>query len=147
MDRTLAVVLIAALALIVGIAGRRMISRSQGESGESPRVQGAYRVPTRIDRTDFAEPDKAWLVAVFSSETCSGCIDTLEAASQLGSDAVSVEEVEALRRKDLHARYGIDAVPTTLICDETGAVRRWFLGPTSAADLWGAVAELRTAED
>lgn len=147
MDRTVTVVLVAALAVVIGVIIQGIIHRSRGGSRESPRVQGAYRVPTSIQRADFAEPDKAWLVAVFSSETCAGCIDTFEAARQLRSEEVSVEEVEVVRHKALHDKYGIDAVPTTLVCDATGAVRRWFLGPTSAAGLWGAVAELRSDED
>ena len=43
----------------------------------------------------------------------------------------------------LHERYGIDAVPTTVVCDAQGGVVRSFLGPVSATHLWAAVAEVR----
>ncbi len=147
METVPAVALAAGLALIVGLVSHRLIARSGPTSDGPTRVDGAYRVPTRLDRTDFADPHAPWLVVVFSSDTCSGCSDTLEAARQLTSSAVAVQEVEVVQHDDLHARYGIDAVPTTVVCDDDGDVRRWFLGPTSAADLWGAVAELRDGEE
>ena len=34
-------------------------------------------------------------------------------------------------------------MPTTLIVDTDGVVRAVFLGPTTATDLWAALAELR----
>ena len=143
MSTAAAVVLAALLAGVVGFAAHRIRSKRTPGSKTSSHVDGAYRVPTRVTRGDFAGPVKPWLVVVFSSDSCSGCTDTLAAARQLESSAVAVDEIETVRDRDLHSRYGIDAVPTTLVCDDEGAVRRWFLGPVSTADLWGAVAEVR----
>jgi len=59
---------------------------------------------------------------------------------------VAVQEVEVRRDRGLHQRYEIDAVPLVVVADRTGAVRAHHLGPTTAADLWGTLAELRRAD-
>jgi len=51
--------------------------------------------------------------------------------------------VEFPDRKDLHDRYGIDAVPTVVVVDADGVVRGSFIGPVTATDLWAGVAEIR----
>ncbi len=83
-------------------------------------------------------------MVVFTSATCATCAATWEVARQLASSAVATQEVEAIRDAALHDRYGIDAVPTTIVCDAEGGVVRSFLGPVSATHLWAAVAEARS---
>jgi hypothetical protein len=61
----------------------------------------------------------------------------------LACDDVAVEEAEVTARRDLHDRYGIDAVPTLVVADADGVVRASFVGPVTATDLWAAVAEVR----
>lgn len=100
-------------------------------------------VPRRVDRLDFVRPEAEWLVAVFTSATCSTCAGVWERARLLESDHVAVQELEFDAAAVLHARYRIDAVPTLVIADRDGEVRRAFLGPTSSADLWAAMAEVR----
>jgi thioredoxin-related protein len=62
----------------------------------------------------------------------------------LESDAVAVQEVESLVRRDLHDRYGVEAVPTVVVADADGVVQASFVGVPPAAELWAAVAEVRT---
>ena len=59
----------------------------------------------------------------------------------LESTDVVTCEVEP-RRGDLHRRYEIAAVPTTVVAEHEGVVRRAFVGAFTATDLWAAVAEL-----
>ena len=102
-----------------------------------------HHVPTSVARADFARPEADWLVAVFTSATCDSCAATWEVARQLESPAVATQEVEVAAEPALHERYGIDAVPTTVVCDAEGGVVRSFLGPVTATHLWAAVAEAR----
>jgi hypothetical protein len=106
-------------------------------------VRTGYAVPTQVDRDDFDRPEAPWLVAVFTSSTCTSCAGVWERARPLASDAVAVQELEVVARKDLHHRYGIEAVPAALVIDHEGVVVRSFLGPVTATDLWAAVAEAR----
>ena len=82
---------------------------------------------------------------VFSSATCLGCHEVVEAAAPLASDAVAVDEVELSARRALHERYSIDAVPTLVIVDAEGVVRDSYVGPVGATELWARVAELRSS--
>ncbi len=61
----------------------------------------------------------------------------------LASSAVSVSTVDYLDHADLHQRYEIDAVPTAVIADGNGVVKRGFIGPVTATDLWAGLAEAR----
>ena len=102
-----------------------------------------YTAPAQLDRADFPGPDAPWLVAVFSSATCSTCAEVWTRAQVLESEVVAVAEVEAQRDAELHRRYRIEAVPITVVADSTGVVRRSFVGPVSSTHLWAALAELR----
>lgn len=48
------------------------------------------------------------------------------------------------RTKALHAKYAIDGVPILVIADADGVVRKHFIGPVTATDLWAAAAEARS---
>jgi hypothetical protein len=106
-------------------------------------VVDRHHVPSSVDRADFVRPTAEWLVVVFTSATCNTCASTWEVARQLESAAVSTQEVEVAAEPALHERYGIDAVPTTIVCDTEGGVVQSFLGPVTATHLWAAVAEVR----
>jgi hypothetical protein len=64
----------------------------------------------------------------------------------LASKDVAVQDVSYQQRRDLHDRYGIEAVPVVLVADTEGVVRASFVGPPPAAELWAAVAALREPE-
>ena len=132
----LAVALAGVVALVAYLLQRR-------RPGVVPVVE-RHHVPTGVERADFARPDADWLVVVFTSATCDTCAATWEVARQLESPAVAVQEVEATRDRALPGRYGIDAVPITIVCDEAGAVVDSFVGPVTATHLWAAVAEVRS---
>lgn len=137
MERLLIAIVIVAVAAAVGEVVRR---RRQLDPPTQPRRE----LPSQLDRSDFAHPEVPWLVAVFSSETCSTCADVVRKAEVLRSDDVTVEIVPYQTRRDTHARYSIDAVPCLVVADADGTVRTGFLGPVTATDLWAAVAEARS---
>jgi hypothetical protein len=130
-----AVVLAAAVLVVAWVSQRR-------RRPDAP-VRTGFTVPQQLDRQDFDRPDAPWLVAVFTSATCDSCRSVWDKVRHLEAAAVVVQELEVGARKDLHERYGIDAVPTTVVADAEGVVRESFLGPVTATDLWAAVAELR----
>jgi hypothetical protein len=134
------------IALMIGLAlvavvVAAVLQRRQARP-DAP-VRTGYAVPGQVDRADFPRPDAPWLVAVFTSATCGTCAGVWERAQPLASDAVVVVELEHVADRELHDRYGIEAVPTALVIDADGVVCRSFLGPVTATDLWAAVAEAR----
>jgi hypothetical protein len=54
-----------------------------------------------------------------------------------------VNTVDYVDQAELHQRYEIDAVPITVIADFSGVVKRGFIGPVTATDLWAGLAEVR----
>lgn len=103
----------------------------------------SHTLPDHLDRGDFDRPEAPWLVAVFTSATCSTCAGVWDKARLLASDDVAVHEVEVTAARSLHERYRITAVPALVVADAAGEVRATFLGPVTATDLWATVAELR----
>lgn len=133
------VLLLGALAGAAAVVASVIRSRTRSEAPTRP----AWSVPDHLERGEFDRPDAPWLVAVFSSATCLACRATWEKARQMESESVAVQELEATEAADLHARYGVDAVPLVVVAGPDGSVRASFLGEPPAADLWAAVAEAR----
>ncbi len=129
--------------LVVGLVAGAVAWYLQRTQRTEPERGPSWHVPTLVDRADFDRPEAPWLVAVFSSATCLACADVREKAAALASDQVVVVDLEAVEQRELHQRYGIDAVPLVLVADAGGIVRRHFVGPVTATDLWAAVAEVR----
>ena len=136
MVRLLPAVLLATVVALLAVYLQRR------RPGAAPVVD-RHHVPTALARADFARPEADWLVVVFTSSTCDTCAATWVVARLLESPAVATQQVEVSAEPVLHERYGIDAVPTTVVCDAQGGVVRSFLGPVSATHLWAAVAEAR----
>lgn len=136
MDRLILVVALVLVAVGVAVVLQRRRPRP------APTTVG-HALPDRVDRQDFDRPDAPWLVAVFTSATCSTCAGVWDKARQLASEDVAVAELEFGAAKPMHQRYGIDAVPSVVVADRAGVVRATFVGPVTATDLWASVAELR----
>jgi len=133
--------LIVAAALITLAAAAAFLLRRRRPA---PPTQPHWTVPTQLDREDFEESGRAWLVAVFTSSACQSCQRATAKAAVLASPQVAYQEIAYQDDKELHERYGIDAVPTIVMADGEGVVRKSFVGVPSATDLWAALAEART---
>ena len=132
-----------AVAVVVFVAAVAVALVLRRRRRSSPPTQVSYIAPRQLDRSEFDRPDADWLVAVFSSATCASCAAMVEKANVLASPSVAVQELEARAHRDVHRRYGIEAVPITVLADADGVVRAAFVGPATATDLWAAVAEAR----
>ena len=131
------------IVVVLGGVAAAVAAILRRRGADAPEQGAEWAVPVQLDREDFVRPDAEWLVVVFSSATCLACQGTWDKAKHLEADAVAVQEVEAIADKALHDRYQVDAVPLVVVADRDGAVRRSFVGPPTATDLWAALAELR----
>lgn len=109
-----------------------------------PPPRDVYPVPRQLDRSDFPRRDTPWLVALFSSTTCDSCESLPPKLAVLESPDVATCEIEYHARPELHRRYEISGIPTTVVADGDGVVYAAFVGAFTATDLWAAVAEART---
>ena len=136
MDRLLLAVLLGAVVVAAVLVAQR-------RRPDPPVRTASFEPPAQLDRRDFDRPDAPWAVVVFTSATCSTCAKVEAAAQVLDSDDVVVQVAEATEQAELHARYGIEAVPMLVVADGDGVVRHSEAGPVSATQLWSALAELR----
>jgi len=98
---------------------------------------------TRLIEATLTRHKKNWLVAIFTSSTCDACKDVATKAQVLASKEVTVQIIDFVEMRELHKRYQIDSVPTTVIADQSGVVRFATVGPITATDLWAALAKCR----
>ena len=136
--------LIAAALVVVAVIVALVIQRRADSGG--PAQGASWNVPAQLHRPDFARPEAPWLVVEFSSATCATCAGTWERVRPLESPEVATDDVSYQERRELHDRYGIDAVPTVVVADGEGVVRASFLGQPTATELWSALAHLREEE-
>lgn len=131
------------LVIVLGAAAVAVAAFLRRRGVDDPEQGASWKAPAQLDRNDFDRAEAPWLVAVFSSTTCLACEGTWEKAQILECADVAVARLDAVAERDLHRRYGIDAVPLVVVADADGVVQRSFVGPPTATDLWAAVAELR----
>jgi hypothetical protein len=133
---------IVAIVLVVAIGLNKLLSK---RTVQAP-TQASPSMPTQIDRKDFSEATKDWLVLAFTSSSCNTCADIERKAVVLESRSVAVDICEYTSHREMHKKYAIDAVPTLLIADAQGVVHKGFLGPASATDIWAALARVRDGQ-
>lgn len=107
-----------------------------------PPSAPSYRAPSQLDRDDFAQPDAPVLIAVFGSSTCDSCPRAWAAVEPLASDRVAVQRIDVQDNPDLHQRYRIDGVPTTIVADHEGVVAHAYFGAVTSDDLAEALASM-----
>ncbi len=127
MERLLILVVLTLAAVAVAL----LLQRRRPDPPTAP----SYRSPRQLDRDDFAERSKPLLIVVFASETCSTCPGVWETVGRLASDKIGVQQITVQDEPDVHRRYRVDGVPTTVIADEEGVVVEAFFGPVQYDDL------------
>jgi hypothetical protein len=132
--------LLAVFVVLVAAGVAEVVRRRRGVDVPTQR---RHQLPAQLDRNDFVRPDAPWLVAVFTSATCSTCADVVRKAAVVESPDVAVQTVSYQEFRGLHDKYDIDAVPGLVVADAEGVTQAAFLGPVTATDLWAAVASAR----
>ncbi len=132
--------IVVAVALITVAGGVAFVLQRRRPA---PPPRDVYPVPRQLDRDDFVRSEAPWLVALFSSTTCDSCDGLPAKMAVLESADVATCEIEYHAQPDLHRRYEIAGIPTTVVADAAGVVRAAFVGAFTATDLWAAVAEAR----
>jgi hypothetical protein len=144
-------------AMVVGLA--TLLRRGQARGvGATPGDHG-WELPRAVRTSDLQaarvrgpKTGARWWLVAFTSAACESCaratrqVESLAGAGDEGAGGdVAVAVIDDDNHRDLHERYGIDAVPVVAVCDHTGEVARWLLGRFSDGALAGALAGARTA--
>lgn len=113
----------------VGVA--YLLQRRRPDPPSAP----SYRAPAQLDRDDFDHPDRPHLAAVFASTTCATCPEVWATLAGLDGPFLTVQRIDVQDRGELHKRYRIDGVPTTIFADDRGVVTKAFFGPIDGDEL------------
>ncbi len=116
----------------VGAIGVAAAWHARAQSA-SPTL-AAGELATSVDRSDFRAPASPLLLAVFTSATCASCESVLREMQRHESSRVAVQDVEVTKAPDLHRRYRIDSVPSTMLVEADGTVIAHWVGPLSPND-------------
>lgn len=135
MERYLIALAVLAVALVLARILRERRSPAVAPSRD-------WHLPSHIDPADVGITDGRWAVVMFSSTTCETCRSVREAAAPLESDTVALVEVPYQTEKQLHDRYGIEAVPATVVMAPDGDVRAAWIGVIEPGVFWSTVSEL-----
>lgn len=136
--------LVIAIVVVLGGVGLAYLIRRR----DSRRMArgGTWTVPAQLDLSDFGAFDTDQVAVVFSSATCDACAGTWERLCDLAGADTAVALVSFQEHRDLHDRYGIDAVPTLVIADAEGVVTRSFVGPPEPGELAAALGNAEEAD-
>lgn len=136
-------IVIAAVLLVIAGVVAVVLERRRAASATVTVARDEYSVARQIDRRDFPRPEAPWLVVLFSADRCDNCANVRPKLAALESAEVAVFDAEEARSGSLHRKYGVEAVPMTLLADTEGVVVDAYFGRVTATDLWAAVAEAR----
>ncbi len=131
--------IVIAVALVAVAAGVAWWLDRRASQARGP-VRTNVPVPHQVDRDDFPRPDAPWLVVVFTSATCANCQKAAASVAAVDGPTVATAAVPVEQLPEVHDRYGIDAVPVTVVADRRGVVRASFLGAVGVAELTAALA-------
>ncbi|MDH3679808.1 MAG: thioredoxin family protein [Acidimicrobiia bacterium] len=131
------------LLTLVAVAIALLLQRRRSEPPSAP----SYRAPQQLDRADFREPAARLLVVMFSSATCNSCPAAWATIEHVAGEwdapgELAVQRIDVQDDPDLHTRYRIDGVPTTIVADADGVVGQAFFGPVEAESVRTALAGL-----
>lgn len=127
------IVLVVLAVAAVGIAW--LLQKRRPDPPSAP----SYRAPAQLDRADFDGPDRPYLAVVFASTTCNTCPEVWDLVGSLDLPQLAVQRVDVQDGADLHKRYRIDGVPTTIFADADGVVTTAYFGPFGSDELRDAL--------
>lgn len=122
--------LLAGLSLLA-IGAAYLLQRRRSDPPSSP----SYRAIAEVDRSEFVQPEARLLVAMFGSTTCNTCPQVWETISKIDQSDIARERIDVQTDAERHKRYRIDGVPTTIVANHDGTVRKTMFGPITFAEL------------
>jgi thioredoxin-like negative regulator of GroEL len=131
------------LLIAVAIAGGVSLLAVLFKSGSAAQVVSVKRnaLPTRIPATEVGlEAGPA--VIVFTESSCDSCQTAVRLVRGPAGAGIRVADIEYGAEPELHKKFAIDTVPTTLVVDSEGNVLAGWTGRVDLSQFTTALAEL-----
>jgi hypothetical protein len=128
--------LIALTLILISVSIALIVERRKVENPFSVKRN---QLTTLVPPQDFGlEPEAA--IIVFTESTCRSCSAVVALLRGPAGANVAVAEVEYGENLDLHRKYGIDTVPTTVLVEGDGNVVEGWTGKIEVGALARALA-------
>ena len=98
-------------------------------------------LPTQIPAAEVGL-DSGPAIIVFTELTCLSCRDSIRVVRGSAGAGLPVADVEYGAQPQLHKRFGIDTVPTTVVVDKEGSVVAGWTGRIDLSELTVALAQV-----
>ena len=128
--------LIALTLILVSVSIAVIVERRKVENPFSVKRN---QLPTLVPPQDFGLESEAAII-IFTESTCRSCSTVLALLRGPAGANVAVTEVEYGENPELHRKYGIDTVPTTVLVEGDGNVVEGWTGKIEVGELARALA-------
>jgi len=98
-------------------------------------------LPTRVPASEVGLAAGAGIV-VFTEKSCHSCQDVVRLIRGPAGAGLPVADIEYGANRDLHRKFNIDTVPTTVIVDEQGTVVAGWVGRVDLSEFTTALAKV-----
>lgn len=98
-------------------------------------------LPTRVPATEVGLDAGAALI-VFTEKSCHSCQDVVRLIRGPAGAGLPVADIEYGANQELHRKFDIDTVPTTVIVDEQGTVVAGWVGRIDLSEFTTALAKV-----
>jgi|TARA_B110000014_G_scaffold119773_1_gene82277 hypothetical protein len=102
-------------------------------------------LPTQVPAAEVGLDDGPAII-IFTESSCRSCQDAIRLIRGPAGAGISVADIEYGAQPELHKRFGIDTVPTTVVVDEKGSVVAGWTGRVDLSELTLALAEVVQSE-
>ena len=134
MSRVIVAAVLAGFATLVAfVVDRRRISR--------PLAVRRGPLPMQIPGVEVGL-DAGPAIIIFTESNCLSCRDAVSVIRGPAGAGISVADVEYGERPQLHKRFGIETVPTTVVVDAAGSVVAGWIGRIDLSELTLALARV-----
>jgi thioredoxin-like negative regulator of GroEL len=133
----IATALAALVALVTRFVDRRHTSH--------PLAVRRGALPTQVPAVEVGIGDGPAII-IFTESSCRSCQDAIRLIRGPAGGGISVADIEYGAQPDLHKRFGIDTVPTTVVVDEKGSVVAGWTGRVDLSELTLALAQVVQSE-
>jgi thiol-disulfide isomerase/thioredoxin len=133
MTALLTIVALVAVSTVLGLVWRARQGRSRVARGEA---------------ADFAADGARVTLLQLSTEVCAPCRVTHAVLERVAAerDEVAHVDVDITHRPEIASRFRVLSTPTTLVLDETGAIRARISGAPRATAVYEAIDGIRTPD-
>lgn len=118
---------VAVIALVTTVVSRRFAPPAR----QFVPPPSTFGVPAQMSLEDISPQFRPWVLVLFTSQTCEGCLRARSLAQTIRSEGLEIKFIDSSEQPGLFEKYSIEGVPLFVLCDESGLVCGHMFGSSS----------------